>query len=51
MKSSLQIADVMGMIMIVRTSPAVKMLPPAEGVPEKTGSSPSGVSWIHGSRC
>ena len=49
MKSSRQIADVIGMIMIVRTSAAGRM-PACEGVPEKTGSSPSGVSWIQGSR-
>ena len=43
MKSSRQIADVIGTIMIVRTSAAGR-IPACEGVPEKTGRNPSGVS-------
>ena len=48
MKSSRQIADVIGMIMIVRTSAAGR-IPACDGSPEKTGRKPS-TSFSQGSR-
>ena len=48
-KSSRQMADVIGMIMIVSTSAAGSM-PACDGSPEKIGRKPSVLS-SHGSRC